>query len=73
MVTPNQVLRSQILYGGICIQRIYHRTKFECSSFSGLANIGGWGAKPPDIQLAGQCIHMDCSSFAESAECEYIG
>ena len=48
MVTSDQVFRSQILYRCIHIQHIYHRAKFECSSFSSLANTkGGGGAKRP--------------------------
>ena len=32
---------------GLHIEHIYHRAKFECSSFSSLANTGGGGAKRP--------------------------
>ena len=37
----DQVLRSQILYRGLHIQHIYHHAKFECSSFSSVANTRG--------------------------------
>ena len=40
-MTSDQVFRSQILYRGLHIQHIYYRAKFECSSFSSLANTGG--------------------------------
>ena len=52
MVTSDQVFRSQILYRCIHIQHIYHRAKFECSSFSSLANTKGGGLKgsPPVLQ-----------------------
>ena len=40
-MTSDQAFRSQFLYRGLYIQHIYHRAKFECSSFSSLANTRG--------------------------------
>ena len=43
LMMSNQGIRSQILYRSIYIQHVYHRAKFEFSSFSSLANTKGGG------------------------------
>ena len=46
----NQGIRSQTLYRSIDVHHVYHRAKFEFSSFSSLANMKGDGGRGASTQ-----------------------
>ena len=50
-MTSDEVFKSQLLYRSLHIQNIYHRAKFECSSFSSLANTRGGLKGPPLLKV----------------------